>query len=56
VRLPFATVIEYAAQQSWARDPFDRIIVAQAAAAGKELITKDRTIHQHYHLARWSSP
>jgi PIN domain nuclease of toxin-antitoxin system len=53
--LPFATVIEHAAQQSWTRDPFDRIIVGHAVAAGKELVTKDRTIHQHCRFARWES-
>ena len=53
--LPFATVIEHAMQQAWTRDPFDRIIVAHAAATGSELVTKDRTIHHHYRLAVWGS-
>jgi PIN domain nuclease of toxin-antitoxin system len=53
--LPFATVIEHAAQQAWTRDPFDRIIVAHAAATGNELATKDRVIHQHCSLALWES-
>lgn len=53
--LPFATVIEHALQQAWTRDPFDRIIVAHAVAAGKELVTKDRAIHQHCSLAVWGS-
>jgi PIN domain nuclease of toxin-antitoxin system len=53
--LPFATVIEHALQQAWTRDPFDRIIVAHAVAAGKELVTKDRVIHQHCSLALWGS-
>jgi PIN domain nuclease of toxin-antitoxin system len=53
--LPFATVVEHAVQQAWTRDPFDRIIVAQAVTAGKELVTKDRVIHQHCSLALWES-
>ncbi len=51
--LPFGRVVEAAERQPWARDPFDRIIVAQAALAGAPLITKDRTIHQHYAKAAW---
>ncbi len=37
----------------WTRDPFDRLIVADAIAANSELITKDRRIHGHVSLARW---
>ncbi len=32
--LPFAEVVEVALAQSWTRDPFDRLIVSQAALRG----------------------
>ena len=50
---PFAEVASVASRQSWTRDPFDRIIVAQAALDEAQLLTKDRTIHEHYHGAVW---
>lgn len=52
--LPFPSVARTAARQSWTRDPFDRLIVGQAAAAGAALLTKDRTIHRHFPRAVWS--
>lgn len=51
--LPFDRVIERAFDQSWTRDPFDRIIVAQAAARDAHLLTRDRQISQSYPLAVW---
>lgn len=51
--LPFARVVIESIQQSWTRDPFDRIIVAQAAARKAPLITKDATILRHYAQAVW---
>lgn len=33
---------------AWARDPFDRLIVAESVAHAIPLITKDRLISQHY--------
>jgi PIN domain nuclease of toxin-antitoxin system len=51
--LPFAAVIESAIEQSWTRDPFDRIIVGQAALNDSALLTKDRTIRRHYGSAVW---
>ena len=50
---PFLEVIHLASQQTWTRDPFDRIITAQAAIDLKVLITKDSTIHQHYSQSAW---
>jgi PIN domain nuclease of toxin-antitoxin system len=35
------------------RDPFDRLIVAQAVVAKAPLITRDRTIHRHSAVAWW---
>lgn len=52
-RLPFPDVIDAAIDQGWTRDPFDRLIVAQAVAAASPLLTKDATIRRHCKLARW---
>ena len=40
-------------RQSWTRDPFDRIIVAQAALRRTSLITKDAVIRADYNRALW---
>ncbi|MEO5510610.1 MAG: PIN domain-containing protein [Longimicrobiales bacterium] len=50
---PFAAVIHEAAKQDWTRDPFDRIIVAQASLNNATLVTKDASIHSHYKQALW---
>ncbi len=50
---PFPAVIREAETQSWTRDPFDRIIVAQASLFGAPLLTKDESIHKHYSEALW---
>jgi PIN domain nuclease of toxin-antitoxin system len=50
--LPFAEVSRIATQEKWTRDPFDRLIVANAKAKGFAwLITDDRQIHSHYERA-----
>jgi len=51
--LSFAKVVESALHQKWKRDPFDRLIVAHAAANDAVLITKDERIHRHYKRAVW---
>jgi len=51
--LPFADVVEVAWAQDWTRDPFDRLIVSQAALRGAALATKDGAIHEHFQLAVW---
>lgn len=51
--LPFADVAGVAMRQSWTRDPFDRIIVAQAALRRAPLITGDTHIRAHYPRALW---
>jgi len=51
--LPFPQVIEAAIEQSWTRDPFDRILVAQAALRQAPLLTKDTGIRQHYAQSIW---
>ena len=50
---PFDLVIQHALAEKWTRDPFDRIIVAQARARKAPLITKDERIRRHYDGAVW---
>ena len=51
---PFTRVCQFAIEESWTRDPFDRIIVAQAKANGlAPLISSDERIRQHYTRAVW---
>ncbi|HYN31544.1 MAG TPA: PIN domain-containing protein [Ilumatobacteraceae bacterium] len=50
---PMATVVQAAAPLTWTRDPFDRMIVADAHADGASLITKDREIHRNTTIATW---
>jgi PIN domain nuclease of toxin-antitoxin system len=45
---PFAHVAAASAEHTWTRDPFDRIIVAQAALASTPLLTGDRAMLEHY--------
>jgi PIN domain nuclease of toxin-antitoxin system len=51
--LEFDAVVRAAEGQAWTRDPFDRLIVAQAARRDAPLVTKDQTIHDHYPRAVW---
>jgi PIN domain nuclease of toxin-antitoxin system len=53
---PFASIILQARDLSWTRDPFDRIIVATAMVDEATLLTRDRTILDHYSGARWEEP
>lgn len=48
-----ATVAQAAASLSWTRDPFDRMISAQAIAADSPLVTADQTILANLPLATW---
>ncbi len=49
----FAAVANAATRLIWTRDPFDRMIAAQALVAGCPLLTADVTIRQHLTCARW---
>jgi PIN domain nuclease of toxin-antitoxin system len=49
----FPSVVHEAVRQAWTRDPFDRVIVAQAALHGAPLVTKDEMLHQNYSGAVW---
>lgn len=51
--IPFETIVSKANSLSWTRDPFDRIIVAQAMCASAKLLTKDRTIRKYSRIAIW---
>lgn len=51
--LPFATVADRALDLTWTRDPFDRLIVSQAALREAPLLSKDGSIHEHYPRAVW---
>lgn len=49
----FNTIVSGALDFSWTRDPFDRIIVANAAVNHNILVTKDQNILENYEQAMW---
>ncbi len=49
----FNVIINQAVTFSWTRDPFDRVIVANAGLNDNVLISKDQNIREHYPHARW---
>lgn len=51
--MPFIEVVAASMSETWTRDPFDRLIVGHAKAAGAPLLTKDRGIRKHYQHAIW---
>jgi PIN domain nuclease of toxin-antitoxin system len=52
--IPFATVAAVALDETWTRDAFDRIIVAQAKANNfAYLVTSDALVRKHYLRAVW---
>lgn len=51
---PFPQVAHAAVFETWTRDPFDRIVVAQARSDGyRELISSDLAIQQNYSKTIW---
>jgi PIN domain nuclease of toxin-antitoxin system len=44
----FADVARKALDERWTRDPFDRLILAQARLQGARLVTKDRLLRSRY--------
>ncbi|MBD3420740.1 MAG: PIN domain-containing protein [Chitinivibrionales bacterium] len=51
--LSFDLVILKSKEMKWTCDPFDRIIVGQAATGNNYLISKDTLINKHYKYACW---
>ena len=51
--LPFPDVSRRALALTWTRDPFDRLIVAQAAVRDSKLVTKDRVLRRRYAASVW---
>jgi len=49
----FLPISERAASLKWTRDPFDRLITAQALFHDAELLTKDKIILENYIRAVW---
>jgi len=47
---------EAASTLNWTRDPFDRLITAQALIRGSPLLTRDKNIRGHYRHAFWDAP
>lgn len=51
--MPFDAVVDKASSLDWTRDPFDRMIAAQALCAKSKLLTKDKIIRKHCKSAVW---
>ena len=49
----YRSVVTAARAMEWTRDPFDRLIVADATLAAAKLVTKDRLIRKHCPAAVW---
>jgi PIN domain nuclease of toxin-antitoxin system len=52
-RLDFYRIVEEANALTWTRDPFDRLIVAQAQALQVPLLSKDSMLNKHCDLVFW---
>jgi len=51
--LSFATVAKESTKHNWTRDPFDRLIVANAICKSSRLVSRDRKIRDNYNMAIW---
>lgn len=49
----FGAVVALSTRFDWTRDPFDRIIVAQAQLTEARLITKDQSLLERFSFAVW---
>ena len=49
----FNAIVNQALRYTWTRDPFDRLITANAALNDNVLISKDQNILGNYPHARW---
>ncbi|MGH3771315.1 MAG: type II toxin-antitoxin system VapC family toxin [Pseudonocardiaceae bacterium] len=52
---PFGAVVGAAIGLVWTRDPFDRLIAAQALTENETLLTKNERIRKHLELAVWDA-
>jgi PIN domain nuclease of toxin-antitoxin system len=52
-KVQFNDVIESSLDLTWTRDPFDRLIVANAKYRNAKLVTKDQRILDNFDLAVW---
>jgi PIN domain nuclease of toxin-antitoxin system len=52
--ISLTALVRTATKLTWTRDPFDRMIAAQAIVADAQLITADRTILANLPLAIWN--
>lgn len=50
---PLTALVEAAVALTWTRDPFDRLIVADAIVSDAALVTKDSAIHERTTIAHW---
>ncbi len=50
---PFNLIVTQALKYTWTRDPFDRLIVVNAALNDNVLLSKDQTILKNYPHAKW---
>lgn len=50
---PFSAIAAAAVPLRWTRDPFDRLITATAILNDCPLLSKDKTIRDHYAEAWW---
>jgi PIN domain nuclease of toxin-antitoxin system len=51
--LPFRVVAVRAQRFTWTRDPFDRLIAAEAAVARARLVTRDDLLRRRFRPALW---
>ncbi|MEW6687974.1 MAG: PIN domain-containing protein [Pseudomonadota bacterium] len=51
--LPFLALATRAQSCSWTRDPFDRLIAAEAGAARARLVTRDDHLRRNFRPALW---
>lgn len=49
----WSAAVRAAADLAWTRDPFDRLIVGDAVAAGAQLLTRDERLREKIALAVW---
>ncbi len=50
---PFAVVADRARSYGWTRDPFDRLIAADAEISRARLLTRDDLLRQRFRRALW---